>query len=123
MIDISVTAIPPIQQGTVRGLAVAAESRLPALPDVPTMDEAGVRGFTAATWNSIAVPTETRAPIVAQLNQVVNEVVQQPAMRERLASLGTIVPPSMTAQQVEAFYARERATWIPAVRATGIRAG
>jgi tripartite-type tricarboxylate transporter receptor subunit TctC len=123
MIDISVTAIPPIQQGTVRGLAVAAENRLAALPDVPTMDEAGVPGFTAATWNSIAMPAETPAAIVAQLNRMVNAVVQAPAMRERLAGLGTIVPPPMSAPQVEAFYARERALWIPAVRATGVRAG
>jgi tripartite-type tricarboxylate transporter receptor subunit TctC len=123
MLDISVTAIPPIQQGQVRGLAVGATTRLGALPDLPTMHEAGLAGFTAATWNSLAVPAGTPASIVARLNETANAVIQAPAMRARLAGLGTIVPPPMSPDAVEAFYRSERATWIPAVRATGARAG
>jgi tripartite-type tricarboxylate transporter receptor subunit TctC len=123
MIDISVTAIPAIQQGQVRGIAVAAGARLAPIADVPTMQEAGVPDFTAATWNSLALPAGTPAAIVARLNEATNAVVQTPAMRARLVGLGTIVPPPMSPDAVDAFYRSERATWIPAVRATGARAG
>lgn len=123
MIDISVTAIPAIQQGQVRGLAVASAARLAALPDVPTMHEAGLHGFTAATWNSLAVPAGAPAPIVDRLNAITSALVQAPAMRARLTGLGTIVPPPMDPDAVEAFYRSERAIWIPAGRATGARAG
>lgn len=123
MFDIAVTAIPQIRGGQVRGLGVSAAERLAAAPDQPTMIEAGLPGFVAGTWNSIALPAGTPEPILARVNALVNEVVQAPAMRERLAGLGSVVAPPMTIAEVEAFYARERATWIPVVRASGARAG
>jgi tripartite-type tricarboxylate transporter receptor subunit TctC len=121
MFDIAVTALPQIRGGAVRGLAVSSPTRLTAAPELPTLIEAGVPDFVAGTWNSIAVPSATPGPVVARINALVNEVVQAPAMRQRLAELGSFVPAAMTPAEVEAYYARERALWIPVVRATGAR--
>jgi tripartite-type tricarboxylate transporter receptor subunit TctC len=120
--DISVTAVPQVAQGRARALAVASRARLEALPDVPTMHEAGVMNFHAGTWNSIAVPAQTPDAIVGRINAMVAAVVQAPAMRARLAQMGAAVLPPKSPAEVDAFYAAERAVWIPAVRATGIRA-
>jgi tripartite-type tricarboxylate transporter receptor subunit TctC len=121
MFDISVTAIPQIAGGAVRGLCVTAAQRLAALPEVPTTAEAGITDFVAGTWNSIAVPAATPEPVVARLNALVNEVAQAPAFRARMGELGSLLHPPMTPAQVTAFYARERELWIPVVRATGAR--
>lgn len=123
MFDISITAIPQIAGGAVRGLGVTAAERLGALPQVPTMAEAGLADFTAGTWNSIAVPMATPEAVVAHLNALVNEAVQGAAFRARMAELGSLLHPAKTPAEVDAFYARERALWIPVVRATGARMG
>lgn len=122
MFDIAVTALPQIRGGAVRGLGVSSAERLAAAPDLPTMAEGGLRDFVAGTWNSIALPAATPDAVVGRVNALVNEVVQAPAMRARLAELGGLVPAAMTPAEVDAWVARERALWIPVVRATGARA-
>jgi tripartite-type tricarboxylate transporter receptor subunit TctC len=123
MFDIAVTAIPQIAGGSVRGLGVTAADRLAALPEVPTLAQAGIPDFVAGTWNSIAAPAGTPEPVVARLNTLVNEVVQAPAFRTRMNELGSLLHPPMAPAAVDAFYARERELWIPVVRATGARMG
>lgn len=122
MFDIAVTALPQIRGGAVRGLGVSSAERLAAAPDLPTMVEGGLRDFVAGTWNSIALPAATPDAVVARVNALVNEVVQAPAMRARLGELGGFVPAAMTPAEVDGWVARERALWIPVVRATGARA-
>jgi tripartite-type tricarboxylate transporter receptor subunit TctC len=123
MFDIAVTAIPQIRGGAVRGLGVSSPTRLTAAPELPTLIEGGLADFVAGTWNSIALPTGTPDAIIARINALVNEVVQAAPMRTRLGDLGSFVPAAMTPAEVEAYYARERALWIPVVRATGARQG
>lgn len=119
--DPSLTAIGQITGGAVRALGVSAPARLAALPELPTMDEAGLPGFVSQTWNSVAAPAGTPDAIVERLNGLVNGVIQSPAVRERLEGLASIVPDAMTPAEVDAYYARERDLWIPVVRATGAR--
>ena len=119
--DPSLTAIGQVSGGAVRALGVAAPVRLPALGDVPTMEEAGLPGFVSQTWNTIAAPAETPEEIVTTLNGVINEIVQSEAMRTQLEGLASIVPAAMTPAEVDAYYADQRATWIPVVRDTGVR--
>jgi tripartite-type tricarboxylate transporter receptor subunit TctC len=123
MFDIAVTAIPQIRGGAVRGLGVSSPTRLAAAPELPTLIEGGLAEFVAGTWNSIALPAATPEPILARVNTLVNEVVQAAPMRARLAELGSFVPAAMTPAEVDAYYGRERALWIPVVRATGARQG
>jgi len=119
--DPSLTAIGQVKGGSVRALGVSAPSRLAALPDVPTIGEAGLPGFVSQTWNTFAAPAGTPDEIVNALNAAVNEIVQAPAMRKRLEELASIVPSAKTPAAVDAYYAEQRETWIPVVRATGVR--
>lgn len=104
-----------------RALGVSAPVRLAALGDVPTITEGGLEGFVSQTWNTLSAPAGTPDSIVNALNGMVNEIVQSDAMRARLEDLASIVPPAKTPAEVDAYYARQRDTWIPVVRNTGIR--
>ncbi len=115
--DISVTALPYVAGGEVRALGVAAPRRLEQAPNVPTISEAGVKDFAAGTWNSIALPAGTPDEVVLKVNELVNGIVQSPAMKNKLQELGTQVPAPLTPAQVDAFYKAEREVWVPIVRA------
>ena len=119
----ALSGVPQIRDGAVRSLGVAAPSRLEAMPDLPTISEAGLDGFVSQTWNSIAAPTGTPDEIVSQLNEAVNSIVQSDAIRTQLTDLGAIVPPAMTPAEVDAYYTEQRDIWIPVVRETGVRRG
>lgn len=71
-------AIPQIEAGNIRALAVASKTRIKQLPDVPTMAEAGVKDFYVTSWNGIFVPTGTPQPIVDKLSKATAEVLEQP---------------------------------------------
>ena len=117
--DPSLTAIGQVQGDAVRALGVSAPVRLPALAEVPTMEEAGLPGFVSQTWNTISAPAGTPQEIVDTLNTMINEIVQSEAMRTRLEDLASIVPPAKTPAEVDAYYAEQRETWIPVVRESG----
>ncbi len=116
--DVAVTAIPHVQSGALKAMAVTSASRIVALPDVPTVAEQGFPGFTGFTWNSIAVPTATPQPIVDRVSREIAAVLEVPAIRERLVGWGSELSSGMTPSQVDAFYAEERRVWIPLVRET-----
>lgn len=119
--DPSLTAIGQVQGGAVRALGVAAPVRLPALADVPTMDEAGLPGFVSQTWNTISAPAGTPEQIVTTLNTMINELVQSDGMRARLEGLASIVPAAKTPAEVDEYYVQQREIWIPVVRDTGVK--
>jgi tripartite-type tricarboxylate transporter receptor subunit TctC len=121
--DPSLTGVAQVKGGAVRTFGVAAPQRLAAIPDVPTLAEAGLPEFVSQTWNTVSAPAGTPPEIVERLNGLVNRVVQSAAVKGRLEELGSIVPAAMTPAQVDAYYAGQREIWIPVVRATGARAG
>jgi tripartite-type tricarboxylate transporter receptor subunit TctC len=116
--DVAVTAIPHLQSGALRALATTGRTRLAAAPDVPTVAESGLKGFSGYTWNSIAVPAKTPQSIVDRLNREFASVLMVPALRDRLAALGSEFFDAMDPAQVDRFYATERAQWVPLVRET-----
>lgn len=123
MFDAAVTALPHHRAGRLRILGIAAERRLPAAPDIPTISEAGLPGFAGGTWNSVAAPAGLPDALAARLNAQLRAVLGAPALRERLEAMGSEpLGPPMTPAEVDAFYAAERAVWIPAIRNAGIRA-
>jgi len=71
--------------GKARILAVTTPTRVPELPDIPTLQEAGLAGFASDTWNAISAPPKTPAPIVAKLNAAINEVLKAPEMQSHLS--------------------------------------
>lgn len=116
MFDVAVTAIPQLKSGAVRGLAITSPQRSAAVPDIPTVAELGLAGFEAQTWNSIAAPAALPQPIVDRLNNEVKAVLAMPEVRKRLDDLASTYFPAWLPSEVDAFYARERAKWIPVVR-------
>jgi tripartite-type tricarboxylate transporter receptor subunit TctC len=80
--------IPQAKSGAVRILAVTSERRNPALPDVPTVAESGVPGYAASSWNAIAAPAKTPAPIIAKLHDEIQRALATPEVRDKLAALG-----------------------------------
>ncbi|VTU31409.1 tripartite tricarboxylate transporter substrate binding protein [Variovorax sp. PBL-E5] len=86
--DIPSSALPQIESGKLRALAVTTKKRSPVLPAVPTVAELAVPDFEVTGWFGILAPAGTPAPVVARLNKDVNAVLAQPEVRERLARLG-----------------------------------
>jgi tripartite-type tricarboxylate transporter receptor subunit TctC len=80
--------VPQVNAGAVRALAVSSAARNPALPDVPTAQQAGVAGYDVASWNALAAPAGTPADVVDKLNRAAREAVATPAVQEKLGKLG-----------------------------------
>ena len=111
---------PHAKAGRVRALAVSAARRSDALPDVPTIAEAGVPGYDASTWNGIVGPVGIPRPIVAALNAAINKALATRTVRERLASIGA-EPVPVTPEQFGELIRTEYVKWGEVVRRSGAR--
>jgi tripartite-type tricarboxylate transporter receptor subunit TctC len=114
----TVVAVTQGKTGKVRSLAVSTSRRISALPDVPTVAEAGVADFDMAAWFGMLAPAGLPQAIVQSLNQAFARAVHSPDLRDRLESLGTPVVTS-TPAEFAAFIRSERAKWAQAVRESG----
>ena len=92
-------ALPHVKSGKLRALAVTSLTRNPALPDMPTVDESGVKGFKNITWHSILVPAGTPKPIVKRLNAELVKIVHLPDVKERFLGDG-LTPVGSTPEHV-----------------------
>ena len=119
MFNVLPSALPQIQAGTLRALAVTGRTRSESLPDVPTMVEAGVPGYSALTWNGLLAPAGTPPDVVARLNDAVVKAMRSPAMKELLAKIGT-EPAWDTPEEFAAFLREETAKWSQVIRASHI---
>ncbi len=91
LLETPITLLPPVQQGRMRALAVTSLTRYPPLPDVPTMQESGLRGYEATSWLGIAGPAGLPADVVARLNAACAAVLAEPEPAARLRGLGNVV--------------------------------
>jgi len=112
------SALPLIESGKLRALAVAHNKRVPALAQVPTFSEAGMPGFEAATWFGLLAPAALPSERAQAIYQDVSRIVDTPKMRARIESLGGDVVNS-TPQEFAAFIAAEQEKWGKAVKAAG----
>jgi tripartite-type tricarboxylate transporter receptor subunit TctC len=118
------TSVPQVRAGSIKAYAVAAQRRLASVPDVPTVDEAGLPGFYSSPWYGFWVPRGTPKPIIAKLNAAVTEALADANVRARLADLGQEIFP-LEQQTPEALTALQRADmekWWPIIKAAGIKA-
>jgi tripartite-type tricarboxylate transporter receptor subunit TctC len=113
-------AAPQIKSGKLRALAVIAPQRSAALPDVPTVAEAGLTNFDVTTWYGLLAPAATPRPIIARLNAELVRVMQAPDLKERLAGMGTD-PLTSTPEEFGAYIGQEIAKWGEVVRKAGLR--
>lgn len=112
--------LPHIRSGRVRALAVTGTARSPALKDVPTLEEAGYRGFDALQWYGIAGPAGIPAPVVAQLNDTLNQVLREPDLKDKL-SAEAVDPAPMTPDQFGQYIRAEVTRWTALAKARGIQ--
>jgi len=115
----AVSSMGPVKDGKVKPLAVSTPKRIDALPDVPTIAEAGFPEGESTFWVAMLAPAKTPRDIVAKLNAEVNRALQSPDVKDRLAKLGT-EPMSMTPAESDAFIRREYDELGKVMRAAGL---
>jgi tripartite-type tricarboxylate transporter receptor subunit TctC len=125
LIDTPTSSIPQIRSGAVKGFAVMSKKRLAAIPDVPTVDEAGVPELYLFQWNAIWAPRGTPRHAVDKLNKAAVAAIADPAVHKRLADLGQdfYPPEQMTPDALGAFQKAELDKWVPIISAANIKAG
>ena len=118
--DTPITAVPLVRDNRLRALGVSTHERSPLLPDVPTIDEAGVPGYEVLGWNGILAPAATPQPIVQKLNQELRAILVEPEVRKKLALQGAEPAPTDT-ESFAKLIRDDVAKWTEVIRAAGIR--
>jgi tripartite-type tricarboxylate transporter receptor subunit TctC len=111
---------PHARAGRVRGIAVTGAKRSTALPDLPTIAEAGVPGYEASTWNGIVAPAGVPKTIIVKLNAEINKALAAPALREKFAAIGA-EPTIGTPEQFAELIRKENVKWADVVKRSGAR--
>jgi tripartite-type tricarboxylate transporter receptor subunit TctC len=114
-------ALPHIKAGRLRALALVAPQRSPALPEVPTAEEAGLKDFEVTTWYGVMAPAGTPRPIVSRLNAELVKIMHLPDVKERLAGMATD-PLTSTPEEFAAYLRQEIAKWGDVVRRANLKA-
>jgi tripartite-type tricarboxylate transporter receptor subunit TctC len=122
LFDSTLTAISHVRGGRVRGLAIASATRSGALPDVPTFEESGVRGFESVIAHGILVPAKTPPAAVGALNRALNDILADPVYRKQMVELGADLIGG-SSREFLAFLDAERRKWSAVIKRSGIRAG
>jgi tripartite-type tricarboxylate transporter receptor subunit TctC len=110
-----------LKEGTLRPLAVAPAKRVSALPDLPTVAEAGVPGYDFISWFGLLAPAGTPQPVVQRLNSEIVRILKDPDMRARLIEQGGLEPVGSSPQEFASLIASEMTHWAEIVRNTGAR--
>lgn len=117
----STTVVPHAKSGKLVALGVSGARRSPALPQVPTIAEAGVPGYEVTTWNALFAPAGTPAPIINRLNALVRQGLDLPESKSIMAAQGLDPTPS-TPAEMNALVKSELAKWAKVIKAAGIKA-
>jgi tripartite-type tricarboxylate transporter receptor subunit TctC len=113
-------ALPQIQAKHIRILAIASPKRFPTLPNVPTLEEAGIPGPDLASWFVLMAPAGTPNEVVSALNESVNEILKQPDVRERLYKIG-LVPMGGSSQAVTDRMRQDSGKWGSIIRSAHVK--
>jgi tripartite-type tricarboxylate transporter receptor subunit TctC len=122
MFDQISTSTPHIRSGKIRPLGVTTLTRAPLFPDIPTIDESGLKGFEDVTFNGIMAPAGTPAAIVTRLHGEVVKAVKLPDVRKRFEEQGIELAASASAEQFTAYIKSESAKYAKLAKEAGIRA-
>jgi tripartite-type tricarboxylate transporter receptor subunit TctC len=117
--DIS-TTLPQVRAGKVTGFAVSTAKRSPLAPELPTMEEAGVKGYDLAAWFAAFVPAKTPTPVVDKLRDALVAAVNDKSIQDKLLAAG-IEPESSTPVELKVFVGTEIKKWADIVKAAGIQ--
>lgn len=114
----ALTALPLIQSNRVRALGVTSLERLPALPDLPTVSESGLKGYQSSQWYGLLAPAGTPSDILAYLNGHAMKIMQNPEMKERMKMSGSVAVGS-TREAFGKFLQSEFTKWAKVIKASG----
>ncbi|MEW5862339.1 MAG: tripartite tricarboxylate transporter substrate binding protein [Pseudomonadota bacterium] len=121
MFDNLASALPNIRADKVRALAVTTKKRSSFLPELPTLDESGLKGFDMTTWWGVMAPARTPDEVVARLNSEILRALEAPEVRERLRAMGSETPAIRTSEEFTAFVAAEGRIYAELVRRSGAK--
>jgi tripartite-type tricarboxylate transporter receptor subunit TctC len=112
--------VPQIQSGKLRAFGVSSARRASSLPDVPTMQELGLRDFDISQWQGVLAPAGTPGPIIERLNTEIVRIVKTPDMQNRLRTLG-LTPTGTSAEHLSKELASDYAYWGKIVRELNVK--
>ena len=121
MFDNTPSALPHVQGGRLRAIAITSAKRSPLLPDVPTVAESGFPGFDVQSWFGLAAPAGTPKPVIDRLNAELNQVLAAPELRQRFQDLAASTEPG-TPEQMRSFATAEIQRWREVVKTSGAKA-
>jgi len=121
MFDNLASALPNVKSGKVRALAVTTAKRSGFVPELPTLDESGLKGFDMTTWWGVMAPGKTPAPVADRLNAEILKAMEAPDVRERLRTMGSEPSSVRTPAQFTAFVDAERRLYAKLVKASGAK--
>jgi tripartite-type tricarboxylate transporter receptor subunit TctC len=120
--DATPSAGPQVETGAIRALGGGMMTRMRTMPNLPTLDEQGFKGFDCYTWNAILAPAGTPQPIVDRLNGAIQTAMQDSGIIKRLQEVGVDPTPGRGPKETTAFMQAELAKWGPIVKAAGAQA-
>ena len=115
------TSLPHVKSGRLRAIAISTTARSPAIPELPTVAEAGVPGYESSLWYGVLLPARTPPAIVARLNQTINAILREADVVERFAALGA-EPLGNSSAEFGKYIASEVVKWGKVIKAVGISA-
>jgi tripartite-type tricarboxylate transporter receptor subunit TctC len=123
--DQTTTTTNQIKEGKIKGYAATTRSRLAVLPDLPTLDESGLKGFEVTAWHAMWAPKGLPADATTKLTAALQAALKDPKVIERLAALGTEPVPQeqATPAALKAQLVAELAKWGPVIKASGAKGG
>jgi tripartite-type tricarboxylate transporter receptor subunit TctC len=116
----AIAALPFVQQGKVRAIAVSTRERFPPLPQLPTMEESGVKGFDASSWNGVVMPAGTARELVVKVNAELVKMLKTPDMKEKILQQGGIAR-GTSPEEFTAFVRTEFEKWAKVAHAAKVR--
>jgi tripartite-type tricarboxylate transporter receptor subunit TctC len=116
----AIAALPFVQQGKVRAIAVSTKDRFPPLPDLPTVDQGGVKGFDGSSWQGVVMPANTPREMVVKVNAELAKMLKSPDMKEKILQQGGIASGN-SPEEFTAFIKAETEKWAKVAKAAKVR--
>ncbi len=124
MCDQTTTTTAQIKEGKIKGYAATTKERLKVLPELPTLDEVGLKGFEVTAWHAMWAPKGLPPEVQKKLSDALQAALKDPKVIERLAALGTepVKPEQARPEALAAHLKAEVAKWAPVIQAAGVKA-
>jgi tripartite-type tricarboxylate transporter receptor subunit TctC len=118
------TSLPFVRDGSIKALGLTSLKRIAVAPEIPTMDEAGLRGFSFSLWAALFAPHNTPRDIIDKLNTAAVNTLRDPNVSQKLEAQGFEIPPreQQTPEALGAYQKAEIEKWWPIIKAAGIKA-